>query len=80
MPRVLRTELIDRVEVVCEREAREGVAADGLRTSGTPPADPETLFEISTGAAVAAFLALSALAHFLVTTVWWRRYLAHQQH
>ncbi|HQR25420.1 MAG TPA: heliorhodopsin HeR [Nocardioides sp.] len=44
---------------------------------GTPPADPETLFEISTGAAVAAFLALSALAHFLVTTVWWRRYLAH---
>ena len=42
---------------------------------GTPALDPVTLFEIPTGAAVAAFLALSALAHALVCTVWWRRYL-----
>ena len=42
---------------------------------GTPAADPVTLFEIPTGAAVAAFLALSALAHVLVATVWWRRYV-----
>ena len=42
---------------------------------GTPTQDPVTLFEIPTGAAVAAFLALSALAHALVCTVWWRRYL-----
>lgn len=42
---------------------------------GTPPADPVTLFEIPTGAAVAAFLALSALAHLVVATVWWRRYV-----
>jgi len=43
---------------------------------GTPAADPVTLFEIPTGAAVATFLALSALAHGLVATVWWRRYVA----
>lgn len=43
---------------------------------GTPPQDPVRLFEIPTGAAVAAFLALSALAHALVSTVWWRRYVA----
>ncbi|WP_310528901.1 heliorhodopsin HeR [Nocardioides sp.] len=43
---------------------------------GTAPQDPLTLFEIPTGAAVAAFLALSALAHALVCTGWWRRYLA----
>ncbi len=43
---------------------------------GTPAADPVTLFEIPTGAAVATFLALSALAHGLVSTVWWRRYVA----
>ena len=43
---------------------------------GTAPQDPETLFEIPTGGAVAGFLALSALAHFVVVTVWWRRYLA----
>jgi hypothetical protein len=43
---------------------------------GTPAADPVTLFEIPTGAAVAAFLALSAVAHGLVSTVWWRRYVA----
>ena len=43
---------------------------------GTPAQDPVVLFDIPTGAAVAAFLALSALAHTLVGTVWWRRYLA----
>lgn len=42
---------------------------------GTPTRDPVTLFEIPTGAAVAGFLALSALAHALACTVWWRRYL-----
>jgi hypothetical protein len=42
---------------------------------GTPAQDPVTLFEIPTGAAVAAFLALSALAHALVCTSWWRRYI-----
>ncbi|MFC4786410.1 heliorhodopsin HeR [Nocardioides sp. MAHUQ-72] len=42
---------------------------------GTPAQDPVVLFEIPTGAAVAAFLALSGLAHLLVVTVWWRRYL-----
>jgi hypothetical protein len=41
---------------------------------GTPPLDPVELFEIPTGAAVAAFLALSALAHALVCTLWWSRY------
>jgi hypothetical protein len=41
---------------------------------GTPAGDPVELFEIPTGAAVAAFLALSALAHALVCTVWWRGY------
>ena len=40
------------------------------------PLDPVVLFDIPTGAAVAAFLALSALAHLLVCTTWWRRYLA----
>ena len=43
---------------------------------GTPAQDPVVLFDIATGAAVAAFLALSALAHTLVCTVWWRRYVA----
>jgi hypothetical protein len=43
---------------------------------GTPVQEPVQLFEIPTGAAVAAFLALSALAHLLVSTVWWRRYVA----
>ncbi len=42
---------------------------------GTPPGEPVTLFELSTGAAVAAFLALSALAHLLVATAWWRGYV-----
>jgi hypothetical protein len=43
---------------------------------GTPSEDIQTLFEIPTGAAVAGFLALSALAHFLVCTAWWSRYVA----
>jgi hypothetical protein len=43
---------------------------------GTPPQDPTVLFDLPTGAAVAAFLALSALAHLLVCTAWWRRYVA----
>ena len=43
---------------------------------GTPAADPTVLFDIPTGAAVAAFLGLSALAHVLVATVWWPRYVA----
>ena len=42
---------------------------------GTPASDPVVLFDLPTGAAVAAFLALSALAHALVCTAWWRRYL-----
>ena len=43
---------------------------------GTPPQDPVTLFDIPTGLAVAGFLALSALAHLIVCTVWWQRYVA----
>jgi hypothetical protein len=43
---------------------------------GTPAQDPVVLFVIPTGLAVAGFLALSALAHLLVCTVWWQRYLA----
>lgn len=43
---------------------------------GTPAGDPVVLFDLPTGAAVAAFLAISSLAHALVCTVWWRRYLA----
>jgi hypothetical protein len=43
---------------------------------GTPPSEPVVLLDIATGAAVAGFLALSALAHLLVSTVWWRRYVA----
>ncbi|HEU4515489.1 MAG TPA: heliorhodopsin HeR [Nocardioidaceae bacterium] len=42
---------------------------------GTPASDPVVLFDLPTGGAVAAFLALSALAHAMVCTVWWRRYL-----
>jgi hypothetical protein len=44
---------------------------------GTVPQDPVVLFEIPTGPAVAAFLALSALAHLLVATAWWRGYLGN---
>ena len=43
---------------------------------GTAPQDPVTLFDIRTGVAVAAFLGLSAVAHAVVATVWWPRYLA----
>jgi hypothetical protein len=43
---------------------------------GTTPEDQVVLFDIPTGLAVAGFLALSAVAHLLVATVWWRRYLA----
>jgi hypothetical protein len=43
---------------------------------GTAPQDPVTLFDIRTAVAVAAFLGLSAVAHAVVATVWWPRYLA----
>jgi hypothetical protein len=43
---------------------------------GTPPLDRTVLFDIPTGAAVAGFLALSALAHLIVCTAWWQRYVA----
>ncbi|GAB3258147.1 heliorhodopsin HeR [Nocardioides dilutus] len=43
---------------------------------GTTPEDPVVLFDIPTGLAVAAFLALSAVAHVVVATVWWRPYAA----
>ncbi|MBJ7358664.1 heliorhodopsin HeR [Nocardioides sp.] len=42
---------------------------------GTTPEDQVVLFDIPTGLAVAGFLALSALAHLLVATAWWRRYV-----
>ena len=42
---------------------------------GTAPQEPTVLFDLPTGAAVAAFLALSALAHLLVSTAWWRGYV-----
>ena len=43
---------------------------------GTEPQQPIVLFDLSTGLAVAAFLALSALAHLIVSTGWWRGYVA----
>ena len=43
---------------------------------GTPALDPVVLFDIPTGLAVAGFLALSALAHLIVCTAWWQRYVA----
>ncbi|MGH3330136.1 MAG: heliorhodopsin HeR [Nocardioidaceae bacterium] len=43
---------------------------------GTAPQDPVVLFDIPTGLAVAGFLALSAVAHVLVSTVWWQSYLS----
>ena len=43
---------------------------------GTDPQEPTVLFDIPTGLAVAAFLALSALAHLIVSTGWWRGYVA----
>ena len=42
---------------------------------GTAPQDPVVLFELSTAYAVAGFLALSALAHLVLVTGWWGRYL-----
>lgn len=42
---------------------------------GSGAGDTEVLFELRTGVAVAVFLALSALAHAMVCTVWWHRYL-----
>lgn len=47
---------------------------------GTAPQDGVVLFDLPTAVAVAAFLAMSALAHLLVTTVWWRHYLADLAH
>ena len=43
---------------------------------GTAPAEPVVLLDVPTGAAVAGFLILSALAHLVVSTLWWRRYVA----
>ncbi len=42
---------------------------------GTTPQEPTLLFDLPTGLAVAGFLALSALAHLVVTTAWWRGYV-----
>lgn len=50
---------------------------------GTPPPAPETLFEIRTGWAVAAFFLLSALAHFIIASPrvfpWYRYNLLHNR-
>ena len=43
---------------------------------GTAPGDRVVLFDLPTGLAVAGFLALSALAHLVVVTWWWQRYVA----
>lgn len=43
---------------------------------GTAPQEPVVLFDLPTGLAVASFLALSALAHLVVSTWWWRGYVA----
>jgi len=42
---------------------------------GTPPQEPTVLFDLSTGLVVAAFLALSAGAHLIVSTVGFRGYV-----
>ena len=42
---------------------------------GTAPQEATVLFDLPTGAAVAAFLVLSSLAHLTVITVWWRGYV-----
>jgi hypothetical protein len=47
---------------------------------GTPAGDPVGLFDLPTGPAVAGFLLLSALAHALVATWWWRRYVSDLEH
>lgn len=43
---------------------------------GTAPEEQVTLVDVPTGAAVAAFLLLSALAHLVVSTTWWAGYRA----
>jgi hypothetical protein len=43
---------------------------------GTTPQEPTVLFDLPTGLAVAAFLVISAVAHLLVSTLWWRGYVA----
>lgn len=43
---------------------------------GTAPQEPTVLFDLPTGLAVAAFLVLSALAHLIVITAWWRGYVS----
>lgn len=43
---------------------------------GTTPEEQVVLFDVPTGAAVAAFLLLSALAHVVVTTTWGAGYRA----
>ncbi len=43
---------------------------------GTPPGTPETLFEVPLGFAVAAFLFISALAHFIIAGPAYRSYVA----
>lgn len=46
---------------------------------GTTPQDSTVLFTIPTGLGVAAFLALSSLAHLVVITAWWRGYVGDLQ-
>lgn len=43
---------------------------------GTAPQEPTVLFDLPTGLAVTAFLVLSALAHLIVITAWWRGYVS----
>jgi hypothetical protein len=43
---------------------------------GSAPEDRVVLLDLRTGLAVAAFLGLSAVAHLLVGTVWWRHYVS----
>ncbi len=43
---------------------------------GTPPGDAIVLASLGTGAAVAGFLFLSFLAHLIVGTVWFPKYIA----
>ncbi|MDP3968770.1 MAG: heliorhodopsin HeR [Nocardioides sp.] len=65
------------VVVVLATDFALPVAASYL--AGPPGTDPQAatvLFDLPTGLAVAAFLALSALAHLVVSTLWWRGYVA----
>ena len=43
---------------------------------GTPPPAPDALFDVRIGTAIAVFLGLAALDHFLTSTVFRRRYEA----